>query len=152
MKIIGTAEEICAINDFLTTSNSQLCCDSRCALSGGKWRGFNIDFVIEKKPMTIGMIIPPVNLITNLTCIAEKHGGLSFAIGGILNAVNEYKCKNGTKICCLNSYGCLRGCKFDELWMSSLPSDWHEFDLCFTSVTGDRTKIHFYKELDNDIK
>lgn len=153
MKIIGTYEEICAMNSFLL-NNHPVCCQYQqpwIDLDGshysGKWRGFDIDFEIQKKPMTIGMIVPSINRITNLVLIAEKHGTLSFAQGGIPNVVNEYRCKNGTRIFLYNSFAHLRGHKFDELWMESLPSDWDEFDLCISSVMGKRENIHFFKEL-----
>ncbi len=153
MKIIGTYEEICAMNSFLL--DAAHCCefqppyhDFNDGPYAGKWKGFDVYYEIIKKPMVIGLIMPQVNFLTNLVRIADKHGGLSFATGGTPGAINEYSCEDGTKICVHNSFSHLHGYNFDELWMDVLPSNWEDFDLCIEAVGGDRTKIHFYNELD----
>lgn len=155
MKIIGTYEEICAMHSFLLDTArhctyQQPYRDLNDDPYAGKWKGFDVYFEIIKKPMVIGMIMPQVNFLTNLVCIADQHGGLSFAKGGTPRPLNERKCENGTTICVYNSFSHLRGYKLDELWTESLPSDWNNFDLCMSSVGGDRNKIHFYKELEKE--
>ena len=154
MKIIGTYEEICAMNSFLLNNHPVYCqyqqpwIDLDGGHYSGKWRGFDVEFGIQKKPVAIGVIMPQVKFLTNLARIADKHGGLLFATGGIPGAIDEYKCEDGTTICVHNSFAHLRRYKFDKLWMDSLPSNWEDFDLCIAAVGGDRTKIHFYNELD----
>lgn len=160
MKIIGAYEEICAINCFLL-NNHPHCCEYQQPwrdLDGGhysgKWKGFDINFEIVKKPMIIGIIvgdIPEHTIYEYARKLCDRHNGLERSQrmwqGGFYCDASD-----NTHIKTILRFGLLRGQKLDELWINSLPSNWDEFDLCMSSVIGDRSKIHFYKELENEVK
>ena len=77
---------------------------------------------VVEKPKSIGMIIPHVNYLTNLNYITKKHGGL-LPNQWPPRKIEHLMCKDGTEIYCLPTSKNLRGYKFDELWMESLPSN-----------------------------
>ncbi len=142
MKITGTCEEIAAINHALAGGaylELKPLTDKK--NYAGMWRGFSIDFVIEEKPPVIGIIEPSVNYFTTLSNIVKPHNGIA------VWKPDHLICEDGAEICHFESLRCLRGHRFDELWLDSLPNDWDEFDVCLSSVHGNRTKIHFFKEL-----
>ena len=103
------------------------------------------------KEVKIGMMTIDMSETQWKNClyqIAERHGGL------LISKIHQDKhmsaaCIDGAIIETFPFYSSLGGHKFDELWLDHLPDGHGVFDLCLNSVVNDRTKIHFYKELDN---
>lgn len=162
MKIVGTNEEVgrflCALwtslyDGFMSSAPKSIEDIGEVRIHDGligTYCGVKIEVEITKNPMRIGIIT------SNLTKdemrfyvdrISANHSGVLYVHAS--STKHFVKCCDDSTIESLNGYR-IRGYKFDELWMDSLPSNWDEFDLCMNSVIGDRNKIHFFKELENE--
>ena len=123
----------------------------------GTYCGVKIDIEIVEPTIYIGIITS--GLTENETRlyieeIAKKHKKCLSSYYDL--KYSKQKCyanyMDGAHIEGFRSCSCVRGYKFDELWMDSLPPNWDEVDLCIKSVIGCKEKIHFFKELFNKEK
>lgn len=155
MKIVGTNEEV---NRFLDLLQQNTCpgflsayVERMRATDGliGTYCGIKIDVEIEEPPMYIGIITSGLTENEIHSCISqivEKHKK-RLCSSFVSTDKCWGKCFDDSRIESFDSCSRLYGCKFDELWMDSLPPNWDEIDLCMKSVVDCRNKIHFFREL-----
>jgi hypothetical protein len=78
--------------------------------------------------------------------LAIAHQGVASI--NVVHGTMKMTCNDGTEI-----YGeptCRRGSKWDEIWSRDPPRTKELDEIWLPAVGGQRTRIHFYKELDDE--